>query len=48
MGAISILGLVAGWLFKKYPIEAPDVDEVVNAEIELQRDKGLKVAGKDV
>lgn len=48
MGAISILGLVAGWLFKKYPIEAPDVEEVVNAEIQMQRDKGLKVPDKDV
>jgi hypothetical protein len=47
MGALCIIGAVAGWLFKTYPIVAPDPDEVVAAEIRLQRERGLKVPGID-
>jgi hypothetical protein len=32
--------ITANWLFKKYPIEAPDADEVVAREIEKQRQAG--------
>ncbi|CAI7602804.1 unnamed protein product [Penicillium manginii] len=40
MGAICIVSLVAGYLFKKYPIEAPEPEEVVAAEIRRQRERG--------
>jgi hypothetical protein len=47
MGSLCVLGAVAGWLFKKYPVAAPDPDEVVAAEIQMQRERGLKVVGVD-
>lgn len=40
MGAICVVSLVAGYLFKKYPIEAPEPEEVVAAEIRRQRERG--------
>ena len=41
MGAIAIIAQVAGYLFRKYPIEAPDPDEVVAAEIRRQQERRL-------
>ncbi|KAK9357753.1 major facilitator superfamily domain-containing protein [Lipomyces starkeyi] len=43
MGGICIIALIAGYLFKKDPLEAPDADEVVAAEIGRQRQRGLRV-----
>ncbi|KAK9485812.1 hypothetical protein V1527DRAFT_451820 [Lipomyces starkeyi] len=43
MGGIWIIALIAGYLFKKYPLEAPDADEVVAAEIGRQRQRRLPV-----
>lgn len=40
MGAICIIALIAGYLFKKYPIEAPEPEEVVAAEVRRQRERG--------
>ena len=47
MGSLCVIGAVAGWLFKKHPIVAPDPDDVIAAEIRLQRERGLKVPGVD-
>lgn len=35
-----MIALVAGHLFKKYPIEAPKPEDVVAAEIRRQRERG--------
>ena len=40
MGAIAVIALIAGYLFKKHPIEAPEVEDVVAAEIRRQRERG--------
>ncbi|KAK9375589.1 major facilitator superfamily domain-containing protein [Lipomyces chichibuensis] len=45
MGCICIVAVIAGYLFKKNPLEIPDADEVVAAEIGRQRQRGLGVGG---
>lgn len=40
MGAICVIALIAGYLFKKNPIEAPEVEDIVAAEIQRQRERG--------
>jgi len=40
MALIGVIAPVLAWLVKKYPIEAPDPDAVVAAEIQKQREKG--------
>ncbi|KAJ5698769.1 hypothetical protein N7462_000774 [Penicillium macrosclerotiorum] len=40
MGAICIIAIIAGYLFKTHPIEAPEPEEVVAAEIRRQRERG--------
>ena len=47
MTALCTIGGVAGYLFKKYPVTGIDPDEVVAAEIRMQRERGLKVTGLD-
>ena len=47
MGSLCVIAAVAGWLFKRYPTVTPDPDEVVAAEIRMQRERGLKVHGVD-
>jgi hypothetical protein len=39
MGAIGVIALIAGYLFKKHPIEAPEQEEVLAAEIRRQRER---------
>lgn len=42
MGAISIIALIGGYLFKKYPSEnAPDANEVLAAEIRRQQERRI-------
>jgi hypothetical protein len=43
MGGLCIVGALAGYLFKKYPVVTPDPDEVLAAEIQMQNQRGLKV-----
>lgn len=40
MGGICIIALAAGYLFKKHPIEAPEPEDVLAAEIRRQRERG--------
>jgi hypothetical protein len=44
MVLLVILAQILGWLNRKYPIEAPDPDSVVAAEIERQRRRGTDLA----
>lgn len=39
MGAIAVIALIAGYLFKKHPIEAPQPEEVLTAEVRRQRER---------
>jgi hypothetical protein len=39
MGAIGIIAPVAGYLFRNNPIEAPEPEEVLTAEIRRQRER---------
>lgn len=44
MALIAVLAQGMGYLVKKYPIDAPDPDEVVKREIEMQRrQRGIQV-----
>ncbi|KAJ5602033.1 hypothetical protein N7510_011567 [Penicillium lagena] len=45
MGGICIIALVAGYFFKKHPIEAPEPEDVIAAEIRRQRERG-QIAAK--
>lgn len=38
MGAIGVIALIAGYLFKRNPIEPPEPEEVLTAEIRRQRE----------
>lgn len=40
---VAITAFTAGWLFKKYPIESRNMDEVVAAEIAKQREQGVNI-----
>lgn len=40
MGAICIIALIARYYFNKHPIEAPEAEEVIAAEISRQRERG--------
>jgi len=40
---MSFTALAAGYLFKKYPIEAPNPEAVVAQEIERQRQQGVNL-----
>jgi hypothetical protein len=40
MGAICVIALLARYLFNKHPIEAPEAEEVIAAEISRQRERG--------
>jgi hypothetical protein len=44
MVLLVVLAQILGWLSRKYPIEAPDPDGVVEAEIEKQRRRGTDLA----
>lgn len=39
MGAIGVIALIAGYLFKKNPMQAPEPEEVLTAEIRRQRER---------
>jgi hypothetical protein len=44
MVLVAITAATAAFLFKKYPIESRNVDEVVAAEIQKQRDQGINMS----
>lgn len=43
MVLVCITAGVAWYLFKKYPVEMRDPDEVVAAEIQKQREQGVNI-----
>jgi hypothetical protein len=42
MGLIAIIAPIAGWQFNKHKPAARDHHQIVAAEVELQRERGLK------
>lgn len=42
MGLIAIVAPIAGWQFSKRKVRDIDADEVMAAEAEMQRNRGLK------
>lgn len=42
MGLIAIIAPIAGWQFNKRKPAPRDPDEVMAAEVQLQRERGLK------
>lgn len=43
MALVAATAGVAWWLFRKYPVEMRNVDEVVAAEIQKQREQGVNI-----
>ena len=44
MGLIAIIAPIAGWQFTKHKAQVTDPNEVMAAEVELQRKRGLRIA----